>query len=293
MGAGLTESNNTTATQATGSGTLSYSSEQYLLGGFNYNFGLGFGVGTAYINVERDNTNSPEPVEDEKRDSTTGSTSFGHSLSRTWVAGRASTVNLGLSQNLGAGISTEDDSTRYSFGHSLTAGWSTRHLNGSTYGSFSASDARTFSNINSDFQQIQADLNHARTLSRVSAMLASLAVGWSRQAQELDDAGDNQDPVQTAPGFDSSSSTNYFRFLTSYRNSRMFGIYPLRFLARLRYIASNLDEEDEGFANSTVEGDAKFSYNIGLLTTSLTLDATYNLTGTSNYGINFQISRAF
>jgi len=301
MGAGLTESNNNTITQVTGSGTISYTSEQYILAGFNYSFGLGLGLGAAYINSANDNTgtvgnngnignNGDTGNVEDSRDSVAVNSSFGHSASRNFVVGRASSMSLGFSQSMGAGTSTDATEPNFSLGHSINTGWNTRHLRGSTYGSLSMSDSRTYSEFNSEFQQIQADLNHTRTINRVSALLASVALGWSRQVQEA--------TVIADPAFDNlnsnpSSSTNYLRFISSYRNSRLFGIYPLRLLARLRYTASNLQDKNEGINKSTVEGDAKFSYRIGLLTTSLTFDATYNLVGTSNYGANFQISRAF
>ncbi len=294
VGAGLTETNNNTATQATGSGTLSYTSEQYLLGGFNYSFGLGLGLGAAYIKTESDTTGGGDNnTINEARDSASVNASFGHSASRSWVVGRASSVNMGFSQSLGAGSSTGAKEPNYSLGHSVNAGWSTRHLRGSTYGSLSVSDARTYSEFDTEFQQVQADLNHTRTMSRVSAMLASVALGWSRQAQDFVDGGGTPPPSQFNQDLASSSSTNYLRVISSYRNSRLFGIYPLRLLARVRYTASNLQSKEEGIDKSTLQGDAKFSYRIGLLTTSLTLDATYNLVGTTTYGANFQVSRAF
>jgi len=300
IGVGLTETNNNTLTQATGSGTISYTSEQYILGGFNYSFGIGLGLGAAYINAASDTTGNTGGAGgaggagdagnvEATRESVALNTSFGHSASRTFVVGRASSVTFGLSQSLGAGTSTEAKEPNFSLGHSINAGWNTRHLRGSTYGSLSMSDARTYSEFSTEFQQMQADLNHTRTINRVSAMLASVALGWSRQVQDSSVVADAAANTE----INSSSTTNYLRFISSYRNSRLFGIYPLRLLARLRYTASDIQDKKEGIDKSTVEGDAKFSYRIGLLTTSLTFDATYNLVGTTNYGANFQISRAF
>ena len=293
LGMGLTDRTEATTTQANGSVSLNYSSEQYLLGGFNYNFGVGFGVAANYTSQESKITDSNDTVSEETTDSVSGNANFGQGFSRNWIVGRASSVNFGFAQSISGGSSSEADEPSYTLGHSLSSGWSTRHLRGSTYGSLTLSDSRSFSDIETEFQQLQADLNHSRSLSRVSALLASLSLGWSRQAQDLGGLEDNQLPAETDSSFESSDSTNYLRLLGSYRNSRLFGVYPFRLLTRLRYTASNLDDKEEGFDKSTVDWDAKFSYNIGLLTTSLTLDATYNFVGASNFGVNFQIGRVF
>jgi len=260
-----TDSADAQTVRSTESASLSYSSAQFFLAGFNYNWN-----GSAAL------SNSNQKADEVTTDQQNYSTSGGHSISRSWASGRASTINFALSESASVSISSERDDPSYSIGHGLSMGWGFRGAKTNTFASVSLSDSRSFSDVDTNFQSLSAQLSQRITLSRVSGVSASASFQTSRQ-----DSGDESRD---------SGTPKTLVALASYRNSRVFDIYALRFTTKL-----SLNKRLDDTANSpeTTVSESRFDYRVGLLTTSATLRIMRSQGGTTTQSVVFTATRSF
>ncbi|MGD8570743.1 MAG: hypothetical protein PVJ39_21835, partial [Gammaproteobacteria bacterium] len=145
-----------------------------------------------------------------------------------------------------------------------------------TFSSLSLSDSRTFGEQETSFQQLYLQITQRNTLSRVSAISAS--INFQTSKQDLADAeGTNNPKTMTAN--------------VTYRNARIFGIYALRFSTKLTYNKRFANEDVN--ASETTESENRFDYRVGLLTTSLTFRIMQVDTGTTTESLTFSATRSF
>jgi hypothetical protein len=245
--------------------SMNYNSQQYFVGGFNYNWNAGTSLNNSNSKVD-DVTDSQQNV----------SVSAGHSFSRAWATGRSSTFNMGITQSGNASKSSESDQANYGVGHGLGLGWSRRGPSSATFSSLSLSDSHTFGEQETSFQQLYLQLTQRNTLSRVSAISASINFQTSKQ-----DLADSE-------GTDNPKTMNAS---VTYRNARIFGIYALRFSTKLTY--NKRFATGDVNASETTESENRFDYRVGLLTTSLTFRIMQVDTGTTTESFTFSATRSF
>ncbi|NOZ54819.1 MAG: hypothetical protein GXP08_17075 [Gammaproteobacteria bacterium] len=267
------ESGGKQAVRSSESVNLSYSSQQFFLAGFNYNWNSSFGL-----------NNSNQKTDEGSTDQQNYSLAGGHSISRSWASGRASSINFALSESANVSLSSKTNDPTFSVGHGLSLGWGFRGVRASTFASVSLSDSRVFSDANANFQSLSAQLSERITLSKISALSASVSFQASRQDSDDRESDDTREQER-----DGSSPKNLVA-LVSYRNSRFFGIYALRFSTRLS-LNKRLDD-NEGSPETTIS-ESRFDYRVGLLTTSATLRIMRSEGGTTTQSMIFTASRSF
>lgn len=247
------------------SASINYFSQQFFIGGFswNWNSALGFSNSNNDINGVKDSQQN-------------GTLSLGHSFNRIWAIGRVSTFNFAFTENGSISKSSEQDEPNYGVGHGLGFGWSRRTATSGSFANVSISDSRTTGENSTTFQQLSAQITQRNTLSRVSSLSAN--VGYQASRQELSEA----------EGESSNPETLYAN--ATYTNSRMFGIYPLRFSTALSY---NKRLAGGGNDSARILSENRLDYRIGLLTTALSFRIMQVEGGTTSETLNFTVTRSF
>jgi len=260
-----TDSDTVQTVNSTQSISGNYSSQQYFVGSFSWNWN-----GSAGFN------NSFTSIDDESKSIQNLATSLGQTLNRSWSIGRTSTMNLAFSQSGSASKSTDVDEPIYGLGHGMSLGWSRSGLSSSTFFSVSMSDTRTFGETDTSFQQLTAQLTQRQAVSRVSAISANVTFQASQQ---------------DIPEIDSPSQPKTLAANLTYTNARTFGIYPLRFSAKLTYNKRFADQEVSGY--ETLQSENRFDYRIGLLTTNAVFRIITTQGGATSESLTFSITRSF
>lgn len=261
----VSESAGTKAVSSSESANMNYFSQQFFVGGFSWNWNSALGL-----------SNSNNDIDGVKDSQQNGSISLGHSFNRIWAIGRVSTLNFAFTQNGSISKSSELDQPIYGLGHGAGLGWSRRTATSGTFANMSVSDSRTTGEDSTTFQQLSYQLTQRNTLSRVSSLSANIVYQTSRQ-----DLPESQGE-STNPETLSGSAT--------YTNSRMFGIYPLRFSTTLSY-----NKRLSGGAKDAArtQSESRLDYRVGLLTTALTLRIMQVEGGTTSESIIFTLTRTF
>ncbi len=260
-----TEADSTQSVNSAQSVSASFSSQQYFVGRFSWNWSSSAGVNNSYTTID-DESESVQNV----------AGSLGQTLNRSWSVGRTSSMNLAFSQNGSASKSTDIDEPVYGLGHGVSMGWSRHGISASTFSSVTVSDTRTFGDTETSFQQLTGQLTQRNALSRVSALSAN--VTFQASQQEISQTESPSQPKTLAANI-------------TYTNARTFGIYPLRFSAKLSY--NRRFEDDQVSGSETLESENRFDYRIGLLTTNATFRIMTTEGGTTSESLTFSITRSF
>jgi len=272
---GLTYSNNSV------SGTYSYTSDQYLLAGFNYGFGFN-------ASSSRQSSQTDKQLGSETTVETNSGVGLTHRANRTWLVGRASSLNLGLAQGASAQLSGQTQGSG-SITHSVSTGLSTHNLRGTTFVSMTASDSRSviFKSLVkegteqttpiSEFQNISVSLSRNYFINRFSDMSGELAYTSNRVRSSF-------------AGFDQTEVNNGSRAALHYQHSRLFTVYGMSLQSDLTYSNS---EAKEGRLGEEVNLYNKIYYAIGQLVTSLNLGVSKNAGTTPRYSLFFRATRSF
>jgi len=245
-------------------GTLSFSSEQYSLLGYNYSYGLGLSL-----------SNSNNETSSGSTDSQSVSLGLNHRASRSWNVGRASNLNFGISQ--GGSIATEfdnDSEPTRNISHSLNVGISTRGRSGTTFVAISFSDTRSFSDVESEFQQLALTMSRTHTISRSSSFSAT---------------GSAQASTQSGSNVETKSIMNV-RVAARYRNSRFLGVYGMPYSTNITYSRPIVDNE---IGKEIIDWENRVEYSIGLLSTGMTVTARKNGNLDPTFTLFFRATRTF
>ncbi|MFV2055984.1 MAG: hypothetical protein ACC707_05915, partial [Thiohalomonadales bacterium] len=262
----LADETNTQTTSSSVIGALTYTSEQYSLVGFNYSFGTNAAIGSS-----ANDTDGSARIKNQS-----GSVGANHRASRTWNVGRASSLNFGVSQGgsvFGSANSTDNSSTS-SISHSVNVGISTRGRSGTTFVAATLSDSRTFSEVESEFQQVSVSASRSHTISRMSSLNGTAALQTSRQA------GDTL----------ISSSTGSARVTARYRAARFFNIYGMPFTSSIIY---SVPMTDGVVGDDIFDWDNDLDYRIGLLNMALTVRMKKSGNRDPTYSAFFRATRTF
>lgn len=244
---------------------VNYFSQQFFVGGFSWNWNSGLGI-----------SNANNDIDGRKESQQNASWSLGHSFTKGWAVGRVSTANFGFTQNGSISKNSELDEAIYGVGHGLSLAWSRRTASSGTFANLSISDSRTSGENSTTFQQLNAQLVQRNSLSRVSSLSANAVY----QASKQDVPGDD----------DEDSTPQNFSAGATYTNSRMFGIYPLRFSTTLSY-----NRRLSGQINNSAQtqSETRLDYRVGLLTTSLSFRIMQVEGGATSESLIFTLTRTF
>jgi len=272
---GQTYSNNSV------SGSYSYNSDQYLLAGFNYGFGLN-------ATASRQATQSDKELGAESNVESSSGAGVTHRANRSWLVGRASSLNLGLAQGASAQTSGQLQGSG-NISHSVSTSLSTHNLRGITFVSISASDSRgvIFSNLAkegetqntpiSEFQNISLSLSRNYYINRFSNMSGDASYTSNRIHS-------------TSSGFSQTEINNGTRASVRYQHSRIFSVYGMSLDSDITY--SNAESKEGRLAEETSFNN-KILYSIGQLITSLDLKAAKTAGGPPQYQLYFRATRTF
>lgn len=253
----------TTSRSANASLGTSYSSDQYSILGFQYGWNVGAGAGGSTSNTQTTGGDSSSSDENSSETTSNVGLNAGHSASRNWSLGRATSLGLSISQSVG-GSTNDKNRGSFSVGTGVGLSGTTRGNSGSTFGGISLS--HSYSESDSDSPQgggatktkteaFFGSINFSRnqTLNRLSALTANAGLQWSQSSQS------NQIVTTTSTA---NASLNY-------RHMRAFGIYALRFDSNATYSATLITNSDQLV---TVSWYNSFQYNVGLLDMALDID---------------------
>jgi len=271
----------TTHAENSVSGSYTYNSEQYLMAGFNYGFGF-----TASANRLSQQTDGQFTSENTVE--TNSGFGISHRANRTWLVGRASSLNLGLAQGLSAQLSGKTKGSG-SITHSASSGLSTHTLHGTTFISVAASDSRStvFQSLTeseqtqqpprSQFQNISLNLSRTHYINRYSNMGGEMAYTSNRVNSNA--SGTYQSEINTGS-----------HVTLHYQHSRLFTIYGMSLQSDLRY--ANTEGKEGRIAENTALSN-KIYYSIGKLVTTLDFRVDRNAGGNPQYTLNFRATRSF
>lgn len=261
-------------------GTYTYSSDQYLLAGFNYGFGFDASAGRTSTQTNQ--------LGNESVTESSGAMGVNHRANRIWLIGRASTLNLGMAQGASVQVSGPEQGSG-TITHSLTSGISTHNLRGTTFVAMSASDSRSvvFHNLEkqgqapdkpiSAFQNISLSFSRNYYLNRFSDTAGELSYTSNR----IDTNYANVRQVEV---------NSVSRATVHYRHSRLFTVYGMSLQSDLTY-SNTQTKQGRPTEETTLHGG--IFYTIGQLVTSLNLDVTKNAGSIPNYGLRFLATRSF
>ncbi len=275
MRAGLTvgtaESENSRSLTSSQSLGINYSSHRYPVGaGFDW---VGTVSGTA--------GNSMSRMDSSGRKETASTRSFGgglsHSVVGQWAPGRATSLNMGVSQGFSASKSSAVKEVSRTVSNSFNMSSSYRARRGATYGSFQMSDSRSLGERRSMFQRAAVNLSQDLSLSRLSTIAANAAFDVNRQESQVES------------GNTETAYRRYANFSLNYRNQRPFGIYNLRF--RSRFSASK--EIGNDIPSQRLDWDSRFQYSLGLLSMAASFRMTQSGEGIPVKSLYFQATRSF
>lgn len=267
---GTADSGTTQTLTTTQSVQANYFSEQHRIGGFFYNWQMGGNAGntTTRTDTAGVTTNS---------DAQSYGLGAGHSASTNWNVGRNVSMSLNLSQSLSGSKSSELDEISKLLNHGLGLTWNRRGQVGTTYVNFRATDTRSFGNQESVYQQAGVNMSQDVKINRFSG----LAVNASYQASQGETESANGETIDT--GQRSVNGSMY------YHHDRPFGVYNLTFTSQLtgnKEIASETP-------STTMDWDNRFQYQLGLLSTSLSLRIIETAGGALTKSMYFQATRSF
>lgn len=256
------------STNTTQSTAISYSSDQYLLSGFDYSWAANAAASASSSKSEFGSEGS--------KSEQNFSTGVNHRASRFWVVGRASTLNLGLAQGAGLFQAQPSGDGAETLSHSASMGLSTRGLNGTTFTSLGMSDSRSFSEeLDTEFQQANATVSRNQLLNRFSTVNGSVSLNSSKVSS-------GRAPTRISSNARAFARYQHFRFLSVYGMTLASDIGWAKELDA----ATTNNSEDISWNN-------KVDYYIGRLSLSWTLNATKNGNAQPNYTFFFRATRSF
>ncbi len=242
---------------------LQYQSDRYLWKSFNYfyyaNTGVGVDVDAQYEDWESYNSLSA---------------SAGHTLHRSWVTGNRSRLRLNLRQAASKQLQDRDNSAPANLNHGLSLYWNDSGDSASTFAQASALDSRSFGEDRRN-QIVTLQLSRTMPLSRLSSWGGHVTSQSSRQTSEVH---------------------RQEHFLTSitgrlhYQHARLFGIYKLRFKAKMDVLAT---ENRTGGDRRQGDMEGRFSYRLGLLNTALIYRQIVSEENVTFRTVVFQVNRSF
>ena len=267
---GTTDSNNTQILATTQTASLVYSGASQQLAGFSYGWQWGGGMSNSNIRTEiAGNTDSS--------DQQSLSSSIGHNLNKQWALSQRASVNAGFSQSVSGSKSSELDVVTKTVNHGFNLSWNRRGQRGSTYVSTRLSDSRGYGIKDSVYDHFGVTLNSDYTINRLSSLSGDMDFSASHNESE-NEVGEN---VVTG--------SRLLNGGMSYRNSRPFGVYNLKFSSSLTG-SKQIDSADPA---TVLRWEGTFRYSLGLLSTSLGLLATKSANGGVTKSMNFQATRTF
>lgn len=266
---------------------LSYSGGQTQWRGISHSWQWNANATNATTQVE---TNNDVATSDEGSLSTQNiSSGIGHNLIKSWAAGSASSLAATFSQSLSGGKNSEADNITKSLNQGLSLSWSSRRRRGTTYVSGRFSDSRSFSN-DEDIIALFRDFSNPDTVFQSFSLSYNADITFGRLSSIS--GGANYQATQSATKTETEEQESSSRSIAggvSYRHSRPFGVYNLRFTTNLqggKQIAS-------ASPTSTLRWRAGLRYNLGLLSTALTFNASQSAGGNIIKSMNFQATRSF
>ena len=203
----------------------------------------------------------------------------GHTAYRSWVTGNRSTFRLNFTQSAREYARYEPLDTGLNISHAVTATWNNDLRKGRFYSQLTVLDSHIIDNTNSNSQIVNLQFSRVMPINRLSQWGAHFSAQSSRYRSENDvSSGFFKEFISTASG------------RLNYQHARMFGIYKLKFRAKLDgYIAGGYERERRRQADA----EARLGYNIGKLSTALIGRGVLNNTGLSMGVIVFQLNRSF
>lgn len=270
--AAIGTSDNETAQSLSTSQTanLRYAGKNYQWGGYSYSWGWGTGASNSTVKTE---TGSDSTSSDRQN----YTASIGHNLGKSWPVSRSSSMSATFSQSASGSKSTDSDVSNKTLSHGANLSWSLRGGRGSSYVSARVNDSRNYGKKDSVFDAVGLAYNADVAFNRLSSMSGNASFNASRNEAE-DDAGTKI-----------VSSTKNVVGSMSYRHSRPFGIYNLKFTASV----AGSKQLDSPSSSRTLRGESSFSYALGLLSTSLNFRVSESAGGTLAKSMNFQATRSF
>ncbi|MDH5324587.1 MAG: hypothetical protein OEZ68_08430 [Gammaproteobacteria bacterium] len=275
------ETDSITTSNATFSASTGYNSDQYDYLGFRYNWRAAGGVASS--------SSTSQVEQNATEDETTSSLSFslGHTASRNWALGRTSSLSLSLSQSGGLGYTNAAVGSG-TIGHGVGLNVSSNDRTGSTFMGGSFTDTRSCTEcegtVDSESQFLSFQLARNQGINRLSSLSGNAAYQWGRQKKLEEDASN--------PGFEltAKSYTRSANMNANYHHSRAFGVYALNYTSSFAYSRNFNALRDQ---RDTLRWENFFTYAIGLLDTSLTIDFVQQGSDNVRGSLSFRATRNF
>lgn len=250
---------------------LGYSSSHSQIAGFGYRWQWG-------LNASNSDTSTDDGTTETSNSSQTMGMQLGHSVSKQWVPGKGSSVGMNLSQSGNVNKSSENDEPSRGMNHSAGLSFNRRGRSGAFFGNLQASDSRTYSQQDTEFQNVNVSISQDLTISRLSSLGGTVSYTES-----------HQETISDVPGASSSNLSRSAMANFSYRHDRPFGIYNMNFTSRLTG-----SKQIDSFNPETLwDWDNRLRYRLGLLDTSLSLRIIESAGGRQSKSLYFQATRSF
>lgn len=264
LAAGATDTDSIQSVRSSGALSLSYNSDQYLFGGFNYSW-----------NVVGSGSSSNSETDGVREKTQALSLALGQRAMRSWSLSRSSSLNTSFSMtgSYNDDLDSEKENTT-TIALGANTGMNFRGRRGTTFLSVSGSSSVSSGETDSAFSMLNGVVSRNQVINRLSSMSGNVTVQTT--AQQLD-------------GGDITTTKSAFA-TGNYLHGRVFGVYALKFSSGLSYQKSFDDETD---SKDTLDWQNRFEYRVGLLDTAL-LVRMLKTSGTDpTTSVNFRATRTF
>lgn len=271
----LTETDTQQTTSVSETLSAAYNSDPYRFFGMDWSWATGAGLSNTNRSTDGGSTAAATSTTDETQAAEEDSVqsvnaSLSHRFSKGWVLGKYSSLRFNFGQGAGGGKSTVEEEPVYSLNHSTGLSWSRSAPGAQTSATMQYSDNRSYvGDAITIFQTLNFQMTRQQNINRLSGMTGT----FNFQASESQ-AEDEQGAVSSdADGVSHAGSASL-----AYFHSRFFGIYRLRFDSTVT--TRDLLNSETNSSGSSESEEVKldwrnnFTYNIGLLSTSLNITVT-------------------
>jgi hypothetical protein len=241
---------------ATANVAVTYTPDSLRLDGWTYSSSIG------------GNASATRATGSELRDSV--GAQFNHGVFRSIAVNDTSSVSFGLNQALAALRESTSNAVARSLTHSASVFWQGGNGGASqSLAGLSVSDSRTYTDVASSFQLINAQVSRRTQLSRTTSWSGNLTLQASRNDLPT------IDPLTGARVGQSAGWQSFYGGSLSYQDQRLFGVPRLRFTALLSVDSQQLERRQLGDIDAPRERishslEGRLEYAIGRLEARLT-----------------------
>lgn len=289
INANATDTGGTQTTSLSESFTANYNADPIRLFRMDYSWSAGLGLGNSNQTTDDTTGGTTNQTTDDVQ---SGSVSFGHRINKAWILTKYNSMNFSVGQGGGATRTSTDDEPTYNINQGASLSWARAAPGAQTNMAMQYSNNRSLGVLDTMFASWTLQLSRQQTINRLSSMSGSFNYQKTSTTTETLDETDPLNPVLVSNHLESSAGSAAL----NYNHSRFLGIYRLNFASTLttRDLLRSSNRETTSTGDEVkLDWRNVFTYNIGLLSTSLTVNVTDTGGEQKTWSAFFRATRSF